>query len=136
MRREIITIDGVKSPASPFNHIVKAGDLLFLSSQLSCDLKTDDIIVGTIEQQTRKALQNVKFLLESSGISMDDVVKVTIFMKDVKEFVKMDQVYREFFKAGYEPACVTIQGLSPIEGIKIEIEVIAVIPESIEFTKP
>ncbi len=129
MRKEIVTIDGVKSPTSPFNHVVKAGDLLFLTSQLSCDLKTGDIILGTIEQQTRKTLQNVKFLLESSGISMDDFVKVSVFMKDVKEFNKMDQVYREFFKAGYKPARVTIQALSPIKGIKIEIEVIAVIPE-------
>ncbi len=131
MRKEIITINGIKSPTSPFNNVVKAGNLLFLTSQLSCDLKTGVIIPGTIEQQTRKALQNVKFLLESSGISMDDVVKVSIFMKDVKEFNKMDQVYREFFKTGYEPARVTIQALSPIEGIEIEIEVIAVIPEPV-----
>jgi 2-iminobutanoate/2-iminopropanoate deaminase len=127
MQKEIITIDGIKRPKSPFNHIVKTGGLLFLSSQLSCDLKTGDIIPGTIEQQTRKALQNVKFLLESSGTSMDNVVRVTIFMKDVNEFNKMDQVYREFFKVGFEPTRVTVQALSPIEGITIEIEVIAVI---------
>ncbi len=127
MQKEIIIINGIK-PTSPFNHVVKAGDLLFLSSQLSCNLKTGDIIPGTIEQQTRKALQNVQFLLESSGTSMDNIVKVTIFMKDGNEFNKMDQVYRDFFKVGYEPVRVTIQAQSPIEGIKIEIEVIAVIP--------
>lgn len=131
MRKKIITIDGIKSPTSPFNHVVKAGDLLFLTSQLSCDLKTGEIILGTIEQQTRNALQNVKFLLESSGSSMDDVVKVSIFIKDAKEFNKMDQVYREFFKVGYEPARVTVQALSPIKGIDIEIEVIAVISETV-----
>jgi len=127
MQKQIVTIDGIKRPKSPFNHVVKAGDLLFLSSQLSCDLKTGDIIPGTIEQQTRKALQNVQFLLESSGTSMDNIVKVTIFMKDANEFNQMDQVYREFFKAGYEPTRVTIQAFSPIEEIKIEIDIIAVI---------
>ncbi|MFX0016149.1 MAG: RidA family protein [Promethearchaeota archaeon] len=127
MQKEIIIIDGIKRPTSPFNHVVKAGDILFLSSQLSCDLKTGDIIPGTIKQQTQKALQNVQFLLESSGTSMDNIVKVTIFMKDVNEFNQMNQVYREFFKVGHEPTRVTIQALSPIEGIKIEIEVIAVI---------
>jgi len=127
MQKQIVTIDGIKRPKSPFNHVVKAGDLLFLSRQLSCDLKTGDIIPGTIEQQTRKALQNVQFLLESSGTSMDNIVKVTIFMKDANEFNQMDQVYREFFKAGYEPTRVTIQAFSPIEEIKIEIDIIAVI---------
>ena len=66
---------------------------------------------------------------------MDDILKVSIFMKDVKDFNKMDQVYREFFKLGYEPARVTVQARSPIEGVKIEIEVIAIVPEPSWFTK-
>lgn len=67
LNKEIIMIDGVPKPDSPFNHVVKAGGFLFLTSQLSCDLKNNRIIGGTIEEQTRRALDNVRFLLLASG---------------------------------------------------------------------
>ena len=129
MKKEIIKLKGIASPPSPFNHIVKAGNFIFLSSQLSADLKTNKILVGNIRNQTKQALENIKFLLESAGSSMDDVVKVVIYMKDVKnDFAAMNEVYSEYFKEGEEPARVTIQALSPIEKIDIEIEVTAIIP--------
>ncbi|CAB1062293.1 hypothetical protein D1BOALGB6SA_7069 [Olavius sp. associated proteobacterium Delta 1] len=69
MKKEIISVPGVKAPDSPFNHVVKAGQLLFLTSQLSCDLKTGEIVPGNIEIQTRKALENIKYLLDASDSS-------------------------------------------------------------------
>ena len=128
MEKEIIIIPEVKIPASPFNHVVKAGELLFLSSQLSTDLRTGKIIGGDIGNQTKQAMENVKFLLESCGSSLDDVLKAAVYMRDVSDFDKMDQIYREYFKRGDEPARVTIQSPSPIHGIDIEIEVTALIP--------
>ena len=128
MKKEIKTIPEIQSPDSPFNHVVRAGEFLFLTSQLSADLKTGRILGGNIVEQTRQALENVKFLLESCGATMDDIVKVIVYMRDVNDFDKMNQVYREYFTKGQEPARVTIQALSPIEGIEIEIEVTAVLP--------
>ncbi len=128
MKKEIKTIPGIQSPDSPFNHVVRAGEFLFLTSQLSVDLKMGRILGGNIVEQTRQALENVKFLLESCGATMDDIVKVIVYMRDVNDFDKMNQVYREYFTKGQEPARVTIQALSPIEGIEIEIEVTAVLP--------
>ena len=128
MKKEIKTIPEIQSPDSPFNHVVRAGEFLFLTSQLSADLKTGRILGGNIVEQTRQALENVKFLLESCGATMDDIVKVIVYMRDVTDFDKMNQVYREYFTKGQEPARVTIQALSPIEGIEIEIEVTAVLP--------
>lgn len=126
MKREIIKVKNVNAPSSPFNHIVRAGNLVFLSSQLSADLKTGKVIGGTIQEQTKQALENVKFLLESAGSSMDNIVKVIIYMKDVKkDFNSMNGVYRKYFREGEEPARVTVQALSPIEKIDVEIEVIA-----------
>lgn len=127
MKKEIISIPGIKTPDSPFNHVVKVGELLFLTSQFSCDLKTGEIVTGNIENQTRKTLENVKYLLEVSNSSLENIVKTVIYMRDVGMFERMNQVYREFFESGKEPARVTIQSPSPISGIDIEIEVTAVV---------
>ncbi len=127
MKKEIIMIDGVPKPDSPFNHVIKAGGFLFLTSQLSCDLKTNRIIGGTMEEQTRRALDNVKFLLQASGSAMSDIVKVVIYMRDLSKFMNMNAVYREYFGDGEEPARVTVQAPSPIEEIDIEVEVTAVV---------
>jgi 2-iminobutanoate/2-iminopropanoate deaminase len=127
MKKEIVKIDGIIEPPSPFSHVVKAGGFIFLSSQLSVDLKTHKILGGNIRKQTTQALENIKFLLESSGSSMENIVKVMVYMKDVKkDFKDMNEVYRKYFKKGQEPARVTVQALSPIEDIDIEIEAIAI----------
>ncbi|NQU07426.1 MAG: RidA family protein [Candidatus Abyssubacteria bacterium] len=127
MKKEIIKIKGVSSPPGPFNHVVKASGFLFFTSQLSIDLGANEILPGSISEQTRKALDNLKFLLESSGGKMDDIVKVVIYLKDIKDFDEMNDVYREYFEPGQEPARVTVQALSPIDSIDIEIEAIAVV---------
>jgi len=131
LNKEIINISGVKTPTAPFNHVVKAGNFIFLSSQLSADLKTNKIIGGNIIKQTRMALENVKFLLESCKATMDDIIKVVIYLRNINDFEKMNQVYREYFKKGQEPARVTIQAISPIKNIDIEIEVIALLPQTL-----
>ncbi|MFX0064242.1 MAG: RidA family protein [Candidatus Hermodarchaeota archaeon] len=128
MKKEIVTIEGITASASPFNHVVKAGKFLFLTSQLAVDLKTGTILGGDIGAQTRQALDNIKFLLHASGASMDDIVKVVVYLKKVTDFDEMNQVYQHYFKKGQEPARVTIQAHSPIKGIDIEIEAIAVLP--------
>ena len=130
MKKEIINIKGIIAPPSPFNHVVKVGNFIFLSSQLSADLKIHKILGGDIRKQTRQALENIKFLLKSAGSSMDDIIKCVIYMRDVKkDFNAMNEVYREYFKEGGEPARVTVQALSPIDKIDIEIEATAIIPE-------
>ncbi|HXH26714.1 MAG TPA: RidA family protein, partial [Candidatus Acidoferrum sp.] len=127
MKKEVVTIQGLAKPPSPFNHVVKAGGFLFLSSQLSVDLHTHTLLEGTVAGQTRQSLENIKFLLESCGSSLDDVVKVVVYMKDVAKFQEMNQVYREYFKDGEEPARVAIQARSPLPNIDIEIEAVAVV---------
>ena len=98
MKKEIIIINGIKNPDAPLNHVVKAGNLLFLSSQLSVDLKTNKILDGDITKQTRQALENIKFLLKSSGATMDDIIKMVVYIRDIKDFEQMNRVYREYFK--------------------------------------
>jgi 2-iminobutanoate/2-iminopropanoate deaminase len=85
MEKEIIRIKGIVAPASPFNHVAKAGNFILLSIQLSADLKVHKILGGDIRTQTSRALENVKLLLESAGPSMDNIIKVVIYMRDVKK---------------------------------------------------
>ena len=125
MKKEIIRIPGTKTTGLPFNHVVKAGDILYLSSQLSCDLHTGAIIPGDVAAQTRKALENIKYLLSNAGSSMEHVLNVRVYMRNVSEFNEMNRVYREYFRDGEEPARITVQAPSPIAGIDVEIEVTA-----------
>lgn len=101
---------------------------MFLSSQLSVNLHTHALLKGTIAQQTKQALENIQFLLESCGAKMSDIVKVVVYMRNVQQFHEMNEVYRKYFPEGEEPARVAIQAQSPLPGINIEIEVIALIP--------
>jgi 2-iminobutanoate/2-iminopropanoate deaminase len=128
MNKEIIKIKGIKTPKAPFNHIVKASNFLFLSSQLSADLKTNKILGGDIITQTRNTMENIKFLLDNCNATMEDIIKVVIYLRDTNDFDKMNQVYRKYFIKGQEPARVAIQAPSPIKNIDIEIEVIALVP--------
>jgi len=80
-----------------------------------------------MKEQTRNALNNVKFLMQASGGTMKDIVKVVIYMRDLSKFGEMDAVYREYFEEGEEPARVTVQAPSPVEKVDVEVEVTAVV---------
>jgi 2-iminobutanoate/2-iminopropanoate deaminase len=125
MKREIIIIPAITKPDLPFNHVVRADRFLFLTSQLSVDLKTGIIQSGNIVEQTQRSLDNIKFLLANCGATMDDIVKVVIYMRNLKDFDKVNEIYSQYFTKGNEPARVTIQAISPIENIDIEIEIVA-----------
>jgi 2-iminobutanoate/2-iminopropanoate deaminase len=125
MKREIIIIPAITKPDLPFNHVVRADRFLFLTSQLSMDLKTGIIQSGNIVEQTQRSLDNIKFLLANCGATMDDIVKVVIYMRNLKDFDKVNEIYSQYFTKGNEPARVTIQAISPIENIDIEIEIVA-----------
>ncbi len=93
MNREIIRIPGVKTADLPFSHVVKAGDILYLTSQLSCDLRTGLIIPGDVAAQTRKAMENIKYLLSNAGSSMAHVLMVRVYMRNASEFGEMNRVH-------------------------------------------
>lgn len=126
MKKQVVKLAGIKKPTTGFNHVIKAENFIFLSSQLSTSLKTGEIIKGNIKQQTRRALENIKFLLRQCGCTMDDIVKVTIYFRNVKDRKEINEVYKHYFTSGQEPAKVSIQAPSPIDGIDVEIEAIAI----------
>jgi len=125
MAKQIIDLPEITKSTTGFNHIIKAGDFIFLSSQLSANLKTGVIIKGDIKEQTKVAMENIKYLLSQCGAQMDDIVKVVIYFRNIGDRKDINDVYKQYFTKGQEPTKVSVQATSPIEGIDIEIEVTA-----------
>jgi 2-iminobutanoate/2-iminopropanoate deaminase len=101
---------------------VVAGGFLFVSGQASVDFKTSQFVLGTIEEETTRTLNNIKGIIEAAGGTMDDVVKCSAHLADIHDFDRYNKVYATFF-TGIKPARTTVQsGLA--EGIKVEIDAI------------
>ncbi|WP_262245760.1 RidA family protein [Parapedobacter soli] len=99
-----------------------AGDFLFISGQAAVDFKTSRFVLGTIEEETTRTLDNIKAIIEAAGATMDDVVKSTVHLKDIAEFDRFNAVYGTYF-TGVRPARTTVQSVLA-EGIRVEIDCI------------
>ncbi len=118
-----IASDRAPSAIGPYTPAVQVGDLLFLSGQLGMDREGN--LAEDVQAQTRQALENLKALLEAAGYSLDDVVKTTIFLKDMGHFPEVNEVYASFFRPPY-PARSTVQVARLPKDALVEIEAIAV----------
>lgn len=99
-----------------------ANGFLFISGQAAVDFKTSKFILGTIEEETRRTLENIKAIAEAAGTSMEKVVKSTVHLSDINDFDRYNVVYAEYFP-GIKPARTTVQSVLA-EGIKVEIDCI------------
>lgn len=102
---------------------VRWGDLLFVSGQACVDFKKSTFELGTIEEETRLTLNNIRAILEAAGSSMDNILKCTVHLKDINDFDRFNEVYATYFP-GIRPARTTVQSVLG-ENIKIEIDCIA-----------
>ncbi|MCW3092915.1 MAG: endoribonuclease [Ferruginibacter sp.] len=101
---------------------VLVNGLLFISGQAAVDFKSSTFILGTIEEETHRTLQNIKAIIEVAGGTMDDVVKCTVHLKDINEFDRYNEVYKKYF-GEIKPARTTVQSVLA-EGLSIEIDCI------------
>jgi len=123
--REIISTDKAPAAIGPYSQAVKAGNLLFVAGQIGMDPATGQLREG-IEAQTRQALLNLKAILEAAGASLEQVVRVGVFLQDLKDFQVMNAVYAEFFPQS-PPARTTVQVAALPRGALVEIDAIAVL---------
>ena len=123
--KKIISSNEAPAAVGPYSQAVRAGNLLFLSGQLPLDPKTGTIVGEDIETQTKQVISNIKAVLEAGGLSLSNVVKTTVFMKDLQHFQKMNGVYKEFFTQD-APARSTFQVANLPMNALIEIESVAV----------
>ena len=95
--KEIISTSNAPSAIGPYSQAVKAGNLLFISGQVPLDPATGEVVEGDITVQTRRVLDNVKAILTEAGADFSNVVKTTVFLKDMNDFVPMNRVYAEYY---------------------------------------
>jgi 2-iminobutanoate/2-iminopropanoate deaminase len=119
-------IKPAKSPAAvgPYNHAVRLGDLLFCSGQIPIDPKDGMLVTGDIQKQTERVLENIKIILDDQGLTFANVVKSTVFLTNLADFVAMNDVYGKYFTHSH-PARSTVQVAGLPKGAGVEIEVIA-----------
>jgi 2-iminobutanoate/2-iminopropanoate deaminase len=126
MAKQQITTTSGAAPAGAYSQGLRAGDFVFVSGQGPLDPETGEIVGETIEEQTRRTLENVKAILEASGAGMEDVVKATVHLSDLALFDRYNAVYAEFFPDP-KPTRTTVG--SELLGIMVEIDVIAYVGE-------
>ena len=124
MKKKVIQTDKAPKAIGPYSQAIQAGNLLFLSGQIPLDPKTGELTGDDICQQTQQVLENIKGLLESQGLGMRDVVKVTIFLKDMGNFNQMNEIYSTHFSS-FPPARSTVEVAKLPRNAEIEIEAIA-----------
>ena len=125
MVKQVVLTPNAPSPVGPYSQAIRAGSLIFVSGQIPIAPKTGAMPEG-IAEQTRVVLRNVQAVLEAAGASLADVVKTTVYMKDLGEFAAMNQVYAEFF-TDKPPARATVEVARLPKDARVEIEAIAVI---------
>jgi 2-iminobutanoate/2-iminopropanoate deaminase len=113
-------------PLGPFSQAVRAGDFLFISGTVPYDSNTEQVVEGGIEAQTTHVMESIRAILDAAGGTMDDLVKVTVHMKDVGDWARMNAVYASFF-GDYLPARMTMQSPPPL-GFLVDIDAVAYLP--------
>ena len=127
MSRQIVLTKQAPAPIGPYSQGVRAqGTLLFTAGQVAIVPGTGEIVGGGIKEQTRQVLQNLKAILEAGGSSLGQVVKTTVFLKDMNEFAAMNEVYGEFFRAS-SPARTTVEVVRLPKDVRVEIEAVGLV---------
>ena len=124
MKKRIITTDNAPKAIGPYSQGVLAGDFLFVSGQIPIDPKTNRIVEGDITLQTKQVMENIKGILEAGGSSMNDVVKATLYIRDMDEYSKINEVYSTYL-VNHHPARSTVEVNRLPKDVRIEIDVIA-----------
>ena len=124
MMKKVIKTAKAPSAIGPYSQAIQVGNLVYTSGLIPIDPSTGAFVEGGIKEQTRQSLQNVKSILEEAGLTMCDVLKTTVFMADMNDFVEMNAVYAEFFTEPY-PARSAVAVKTLPKGALVEIEVVA-----------
>ncbi len=126
--KESIYTDNAPKPVGPYSQGVVAGDFLFISGQVPLDPKNGKLVSDDFTEQVKRVLENLKAILEEAGLTFDDLIKVTVFMKDPSKFSLFNNIYSSYFKGQFPARSVVFVNSLPV-GAQIEIEAIAVYRE-------
>ena len=124
MKKETIVTSQAPKAVGAYSQGVKVGELIFTSGQIPIDPKTGEMPI-TIEEQTAQCLRNISAVLEEAGSSLDNAIKLTVFLKNINDFAAMNEVYASFFSEE-APCRSAVEVVAIPKGAKIEIEAIAI----------
>ena len=123
--KKIITTTDAPAPVGPYNQAILTDGTLYMSGQVAMDVTTKKMIIGTIEQETEKVMQNIKAILNEVGFTFENIIKTTIFITDMQNFSKVNKSYGKFFNESTAPARETVEVSALPLGANVEISVIA-----------
>ncbi len=124
MKKEIIHSNQAPNPIGPYSQAVMAGDLLFVSGQIAINPETNAMVTDNIEHETKQVMTNIHGILTAAGLDFPNVVKATIFVKDLNNFAKINEIYGSYFTGDF-PARETVEVSRLPKDVNVEISVIA-----------
>ena len=124
MNKQIINTTDAPAPIGPYSQAVKAGSLLFISGQIALKPGTAELITGNIKEETEMVMQNLQAILETAGLGFANVIKTTIFLKEMASFAPVNEVYGKFFESDF-PARETVAVKELPKDVNVEISMIA-----------
>jgi 2-iminobutanoate/2-iminopropanoate deaminase len=122
--KRALATDGAPEAIGPYAQAVVAGDLVFLSGQIALDPATGSLVGGSIEEETRRVLENLGAVLAAAGLGYDDIVRTTIYLTDLTDFPRVNQAYAACFREPF-PARATVGVAALPRGARVEIDAIA-----------
>ncbi len=123
--KEIINTSNAPAPVGPYNQSVKVGNLLFVSGQIALVPATGELVQGSIEEETEQVMKNLSAVLTEAGMNFDNVVKASVFVKDMHDYGKINGVYAKYFDEATAPARELVEVANLPKFVNVEISVIA-----------
>lgn len=125
MPKTVIYSDQAPEPIGPYSQAIQAGNLLFVSGQIAIDRNSGNLVSGSLADETRQVMKNLKAVLNAAGMDFSHVVKCSIFLKDMNSFAEVNTIYGEYFNAN-PPARETVEVSRLPKDVRVEISCIAV----------
>ncbi|KPQ36824.1 MAG: reactive intermediate imine deaminase [Phormidesmis priestleyi Ana] len=128
--RKIIQTDQAPAPVGPYNQgVVASGAMLFVAGQIPLDAATGELVGTTVAEQTEKVLENLAAVVKAAGSDLSQVVKTSVFLKDMNDFAAMNEVYAKHFGDTDAPARACVEVARLPKDVRVEIECIAMVPD-------
>lgn len=124
--KKIIHTSKAPAPIGPYNQAVLSGNTLYTSGQIALDPETMELVIGDIKTETRQVMENMKAVLDASGMTFENVIKSSIFISDMNNFSQINEVYGSYFNEETAPARETVEVANLPKFVNVEISMIAV----------
>lgn len=125
--KKVLFTTNAPAPIGPYNQAILKNDTLYISGQIALDPTTGNLITDTIENETKQVMENLKAVLEAAGMTFENVVKSSIFIKDMNDFANINTIYGSYLNEKTAPARETVQVAGLPKNVNVEISMIAVL---------